>query len=244
MEKLIGLLPAAGLATRMRPFMYPKELLPVHFKQTNDIIRPKLLIEYALESFAKAGAEEVFIIVPDWKPEIMRYLGNGENFDHNIAYIYNSKARGLADALMTGYPWMKDQLTLFAMPDTVFSPGNAFRDLISKLTADSADLVLGVFPTNEAKHLAPVEFDKAGRVIQIWEKPNDPKYNNAWGIAVWRPSFWAYFRSKFAGLDVGISITEVFNTAASEGLKVYCVYFSEGWFKDVGQINNLPAISI
>jgi len=241
MNKYYGLLPAAGLATRMRPFRYPKELLPVHYQVVNedDFVRPKLLIEHSLEALAVAGVNDLYIVVPEWKPEIMRYLEDGEQFGHHIAYLYNSKALGLADALLSGHAWLRDKNTCFAMPDTVFSPVTAFQDVIHMLENKDADLVLGVFPTDEAQHFAPVEFDADGKVLNIWEKPATPQFNNAWGIAAWNNRFWDYFESRSKTLEPGISITDTFNKAAKDGLKVYCVYFADGWYKDIGRINNI-----
>jgi glucose-1-phosphate thymidylyltransferase len=244
MEKYYGLLPAAGLALRMRPFRYPKELLPVHFQEVNEseFIRPKLLIEYSMEALSSAGVKDLYIVVPEWKPEIMRYLEDGEQFGHHISYLYNSKALGLADALMSGYPWLHDKITCFAMPDTVFSPATAFQSIIRVFHEKNADLVLGVFPTEEAHHFAPVEFDNEGKVLNIWEKPTRPQYNNAWGIAVWAKNFWEYFKARSANLEPGISITDTFDKAAKDGLKVYSVYFEEGWYKDVGRINQIAMV--
>jgi len=241
MKKYYGLLPAAGLATRMRPFRYPKELLPVHYQfvDESEYVRPKLLIEHSLEALSLAGVNDLYIVVPEWKPEIMRYLEDGEQFGHNISYLYNSKALGLADALLSGHPWLHDKITCFAMPDTVFSPSTAFQDIIKKLETKNADLVLGVFPTDEAQHFAPVEFDEDGKVLNIWEKPSSPKFNNAWGIAVWNEKFWDYFESRSKTLEPGISITDTFNNAAKDGLNVFCVYFTDGWYKDIGRINNI-----
>jgi glucose-1-phosphate thymidylyltransferase len=241
MGKYYGILPAAGLALRMRPFRYPKELLPVHFESVNgnEFIRPKLLIEYSLEALSIAGVKDIYIVVPDWKPEIMRYLEDGEQFGHHISYLYNSKALGLADALLSGYEWLRGNITCFAMPDTMFSPTNAFQSIINVFHENNADLVLGVFPTEEARHFAPVEFDLHGKVLNIWEKPEQPKYNNAWGIGVWGGNFWEYFKSRSDSLKPGISVTDTFDKAAKEGLRVYSVYFDNGSYRDVGRINNI-----
>jgi glucose-1-phosphate thymidylyltransferase len=240
-NKYYGLLPAAGLATRMRPFRYPKELLPVHYQMINetDHLRPKLLIEHSLEALSVASVNDLYIVVPEWKPEIMRYLEDGEQFGHNISYLYNSKALGLADALLSGHPWLRDKNTCFAMPDTVFSPITAFQDIISELETKNADLVLGVFPTDEAHHFAPVEFDTDGKVTNIEEKPISPKVNNAWGIAVWNSRFWDFFKNRSAHLDPGVSVTETFDHAAKSDLNVRCVYFKDGWYKDIGRINSI-----
>lgn len=79
------------------------------------------------------------------------------------------------------------------MPDTVFSPSNAFEVLIDKMNSEHADLVLGVFPTDEPEHFAPVEFDNSGRVIITEDKPIAAKFNNTWGIALWTAEFWNFF---------------------------------------------------
>lgn len=241
MKKYYGLLPAAGLATRMRPFRYPKELLPVHYEfvTENEYVRPKLLIEHSLDALRLAGVNHLYIVVPEWKPEIMRYLEDGEQFGHHISYLYNSKALGLADALLSGYPWLHDKNTCFAMPDTVFLPPTAFQNIIEELETNNADLVLGVFPTDEAKHFGVVEFDEDGKVVNIEEKPLVPKVDNAWGIAAWNSRFWDFFKAESENLPPGISITETFDKAAKSGLKVQCVYFPEGSYKDIGRINNI-----
>jgi glucose-1-phosphate thymidylyltransferase len=215
--------------------------LPVHYQFVNEngYVRPKLLIEHCLEALSLANVDKLYVVVPEWKPEIMRYLDDGERFRHNISYLYNSKALGLADALLSGYPWLNDKNTCFAMPDTVFSPANAFQSIIKEFELKNADLVLGVFPSDEAEHLAPVEFDEYGKVVGIEEKPLHPKVNNAWGIAVWNTNFWNFFKKQSGDLEPGISITEIFGKAVKFGLVVHCVYFSEGWYKDIGRINNI-----
>jgi len=244
MKKLYGLLPAAGQALRMRPFRYPKELLPMHFEclAENEFIRPKLLIEYSLEAFLLADIKDVFVVVPDWKPEIMRYLEDGKQFGHNISYLYNSKALGLADALLSGLPWLNDKITCFAMPDTMFFPPTAFQSILKKLEQEDADLVLGVFPTKEASHFAPVEFATNGMVLNIWEKPDIPLFNNVWGIAVWTKRFWDFFELQSKDIEPGISITDIFDKAAKSDLKVFCVCFEDGWYRDIGRINNISVM--
>jgi glucose-1-phosphate thymidylyltransferase len=236
-----GLLPAAGQAMRMRPFRYPKELLPVHYCQADSsgFVQPKLLIEHSLEAFSLALVDHVYIVVPEWKPEIMRYLQDGKQFNHHISYLYNSDALGLADALLSGSAWLSDKHTCFAMPDTLFSPANSFEHLIDLLENSQADLVLGVFPTDEPQHFAPVEFDETGKVLNIEEKPLNPKVNNAWGIAVWTPAFWSFFNQEGQALTPGISITQIFDKAVKTGLKVNCIYFANGWYKDIGRINHI-----
>lgn len=241
MNKYYGIIPAAGLATRMQPFRYPKELLPIYYQLVDEKehVRPKLLIEHSLEALSIASVKDLYIVVPEWKPEIMRYLGDGAQVGHHISYLYNSRALGLNDAILSGYSWLHNKHTCFAMPDTMFSPLTAFQNIIMELENKNLDLVLGVFPTDEAQHFAPVEFDRDGRIKNIEEKPLIPKVNNTWGIAVWNDRFWDFFKNESKTFEPGMSITNTFNNAAKSNLQVGSVYFSNGWYRDIGRINNI-----
>jgi glucose-1-phosphate thymidylyltransferase len=235
--KAVGILPCAGLGLRMRPLRYPKELLPVCFHRLNDgqTIVPKLSIEYALEAFRIAGISQCYAVVADWKPEIMRYLGDGTSYGIDIGYLYNSKAMGLADAVFTMNPWASDSVTCLAMPDTQFLPVSAFHILLKKMEELGSDLVLGIFPTAEPECFAPVELDSAGRVVSVVDKPAGSFIKNTWGIAVWGASFWNFFQSVISSIPPGGSISEVFDGAAKAGLNVHGVFFEDGEYNDIGR---------
>lgn len=243
MEK-IGLLPCGGQALRMKPLQYPKELLPISYEKSNsdNSIFPKLSIEYAIESYKLSDVKKCYIVIPDWKPELMRYLGDGKVFDIDISYLYNNKSEGLADAIYTAQPWCKDKITCLALPDTQFFPRDGFKYVLQKMHEANADLVLGVFPTNEPQNFGCVEFGNDGRILSIVDKPEFPKFLNAWGIAAWKPNFWQLFSSVLKLLPVNSSITEVFNLAIVNGLNVYGVYFPEGRYYDIGRYNQLPIV--
>jgi len=241
-KEIIGILPCAGLGLRMRPLRYPKELLPVSYERSaaDNSIRPRLSIEYSINAFRIGGVKKCFVVVPDWKPEIMRYLGDGSEYEMPIAYLHNSSANGLADAVFSMQAWVNDALTCLALPDTQFSPTTGFKSLIQKMEEENADLVLGIFPTDEPQCFGTVELGEDDRVIRIDDKPVVPKYFNAWGIALWNNNFWNFFRSTIKSFPPGGSISETFHRAATEGLRVYGVYFANGSYRDIGRIDHLP----
>lgn len=241
---IIGLLPCAGLGLRMRPLNYPKELLPIVYSTVagKNGVRPKLSIEFSLEAYIQAGVRKCYVIVPDWKPEIMRYLGDGSAFGIDIAYLHNSKANGLADAVFSMEPWANNGLTCLALPDTQFSPQNAFAFLLDKWRRMNADLVLGIFPTDEPQHLAPVELDPSGKILAIQDKPKCPKFMNTWGLALWNANFWALFKSVAGSILPGSSISDIFQLAIENGLRVYGVHFEDGFYYDIGKIDKLPFV--
>jgi glucose-1-phosphate thymidylyltransferase len=137
-------------------------------------------------------------------------------------------------------PWAGNTLTALALPDTQFCPQSGFNDLSARLEKQRADLVLGIFPTDEPQHLAPVELDDVGKVLCIEDKPALPRFNNAWGTAVWNSRFWAFFKSIAGDLPDGISISDVFQDAVEAGLRVYGEYFVHGSYHDIGRIDHLP----
>ena len=78
----IGLLPAGGAGTRLAPFRYPTELLPVAYEASPggtggegaNGIKPRVVAEFALSAFARAGVKRCLVIVAPWKTELMHYL--------------------------------------------------------------------------------------------------------------------------------------------------------------------------
>jgi glucose-1-phosphate thymidylyltransferase len=228
----------------MRPLRYPKELLPISFEPIwpGGPVRPRLSIEYSLEAFRSADITKCFAIVPEWKPEIMRYLGDGGEFKMDLAYLYNSRAAGLAEAILSASPWMHNKITCLALPDTRFQPSTAFVSILACLAAKKADVVLGIFPTGEPSHFAPVEMDDSGKIIGIEEKPSVPRVNNTWGIAAWTDHFVRFFAKKYDESSQGLSISHFFHEAVVAGLVVEGIWFESGNYTDIGRIDAFPFV--
>ena len=83
---------AAGEGTRMRPLTYtkPKVMLP---------IANKPILEHLILELAKAGVNDIVLVV-GYKDEIIRkYFGDGSKLDVKISYVSQRKQLGTADAL-------------------------------------------------------------------------------------------------------------------------------------------------
>jgi len=81
-----GLIPAAGMGTRLGPFTHaiPKELLPVG---------EKAVIEHVVEAMQLAGIEEIVVVVSPHKHGISDYLGSGRRFGVNLTYVVQDESR-------------------------------------------------------------------------------------------------------------------------------------------------------
>src|SRR5689334_2625814 len=96
-KEYVGVLPAAGIASRLSPSRYLKELLPVAYlvDDQTSTARPVPVISLSLRALAEAGVERCVVTISDRKPELMRYLGDGADFQLQLAYVQQSAPSGL-----------------------------------------------------------------------------------------------------------------------------------------------------
>jgi glucose-1-phosphate thymidylyltransferase len=245
MERLIGVLPAAGAATRLRPFRYPKELVPVCYTELEDgRVQPMVAAEYSLVAMRTAGIPRCLVVIADWKTEIVRYLGDGSDAGIELAYLHRGVPRGLADAIEACHSWVQDSHVCLALPDTIFRPFDAIAIVCRTMLETRSDLVLGVFPTDHPEDLGPVRATGGGRVVEVLEKPEVTDLRNTWGVAAWSPRFTALlhrYALTGSGLD-GLSIGTIFNGAIEDGLDVRAVPFPDGSYTDLGAMKNLQGL--
>jgi glucose-1-phosphate thymidylyltransferase len=244
---IVGIVPAAGQGCRLFPLRYPKELLPIVYSPSADgkAARPMLVIEHSLNAMRTAGVRKCLVIVTESKFEILRYLGDGASFGVHIAYCNQVNSVGLAEAVDAPFQWLEQEHVCLALPDTVFQPLNALRIVCDTLLERNADLVLGVFPSDQQAHLAPVHFGSDGRVLEVFEKPTACAIQNTWGVASWSPRFTRFLhcwlKDRPSSLS-GRSLSDAFNDAIAEGLHVYAEMFPRGQYVDLGTAENLGSL--
>src|SRR5439155_12834212 len=95
---LWGVIPAAGLGTRIQPLAFSKELLPVGTRHDGQTERPLAVCEYLLERMLTAGATRVCFVISPAKTDIMSYFG-GQIGNASICYAVQQNPNGLCDAL-------------------------------------------------------------------------------------------------------------------------------------------------
>jgi glucose-1-phosphate thymidylyltransferase len=83
---IVGIIPAAGTATRLSPLPCSKEILPVGMEQWGDkpYKRPKVSIQYLLDSMREADIKKTYVIIRKNKWDIPAFLGDGNISGMNI----------------------------------------------------------------------------------------------------------------------------------------------------------------
>ena len=245
-NSLVGLIPAAGGGTRISPLPGSKELFPIGFRELqvdNDIqLRPKVVGQYLIDNMCKAGAEKIYTILGRGKTAIMDYFGSAKRFGCDIAYLLDDKVRGLPDTLDVAWPWIQQHTILFGMPDTIFTPTDAFSRMLAQHRYNRADLTLGVFPTGKPEKLCPVQLDDSNRVLTMQDKPSNSNIMNTWGCCIWESIFSEFMHDFLKALPPGngeIYMADVFMSAIKEGLSVFGHFFSEGEYIDIGTPDDL-----
>lgn len=242
---LIGLIPAAGRAKRLPMLPCSKEIYPIgtfsRFDGNKLVQYPKPIISYMLERFSVAGVNRTMIITNKEKSDILRFLGDGNKFDMDISYLVQEENNGMPCALNLAYPWTKDAVVLFGMPDTIFFPENGFKLLLDKFFSTQADLTLGLFPTENPSKFGMVDFDAQENFLYTVDKPDSSDLMFMWGIACWNNSFQNFLKEfidkhTFSNeLVLGL----VIQAAHESGLRVNVLPFTNGKYIDIGTPEDL-----
>ncbi len=245
--KIVGLIPAAGQAKRLPQLPCSKEIFPIgaEFELVNGErqYRPKPIASYLIEDMILAGASQITLIISREKTDILRYFGGGDRLKMPIAYLLQEKQSGMPDAINIARPWIEDAIVLFGMPDTIFRPVNAFKQLLDRHKAEEADLTLGLFPTRKPEKFGMVAFDHSNKMLFTVDKPQTSDLEFMWGIACWQPSFTQFMAHYLEGAPRSkeIVLSEIFQSGLESGLKVMVVPFLNGKYIDIGTPEDLQA---
>jgi len=243
---VVGLLPAGGQATRLSPLPLSKELFPIGFYlDQGGNPKPKVVGQYLLEKMQRAGITRAFFILRPGKWDIPAYFGDGSMLEMRLAYLTVHVPYGVPYTINQAFPFVQNVIVALGFPDILFQPEDAYGRILARLRASKADVVLGLFPTTQSWKAGMVEFDAAGQVTQIIEKPQQSNLSYMWAIAVWKPRFTQFLHDllhEYANHPVTtteLPIGDVIQAGIDAGLRVEAEPFATGRFLDVGTPDDL-----
>jgi dTDP-glucose pyrophosphorylase len=170
-----GIVPAAGVGSRIQPLAFSKELLPVGSRTDNQVERPRAVSEYLIERMLRAGATKICFVVSPGKSDIVEYFGSEVSNAH-VCYTVQRDPNGLCDAIFRALPLInKDETVITGLPDTIWFPVDGFCSLPDDV------LSFLVFPVEEPHLFDAVVTDQNGMVHEIQVKHSNPKSKWVWG---------------------------------------------------------------
>ncbi len=171
-----GIIPAAGVGSRIQPLAFSKELLPVGSTVDPDgRERPRAVSEYLVERLIAAGCTKLCFVISPGKSDILAYYGS-RIWGADIVYAVQPTAGGLCDALFRAIPVVgPDEPVAIGLPDTVWFP----QDGLAQLPPDRLSFLL--FPTEHPQFFDAVITDADDRVRSIQVKHPAPESKWVWG---------------------------------------------------------------
>lgn len=172
---MLGIIPAAGAASRLQPLAFSKEMLPVgSTRDANGVERPVAVSEFLVERMMHAGADRVCFVLSPEKTDIIPYYAR-HRAARRFCYTVQERPVGLCDALFRALAVVRDdEDVLIGLPDTVWFPIDGFSRL------PSGGLSFLLFPVGDPSRFDAVVTD-GERVTEIQVKHEQPSTKWVWG---------------------------------------------------------------
>jgi glucose-1-phosphate thymidylyltransferase len=164
--RVVGIVPAAGLAERLQPLAGSKEV---------QLVRGRPVLAYVVERMRRAPCSELRVVTRPEKRDVVE-LARGLG-----ARVVEGRPETVAASILLALDGLgTDDVALVGFPDTLWEPVDGYARLLGRLRPP-ADVVLGLFEFAEPERSDVVEPGAAGVVRRVRSRPSRPPSNLVWG---------------------------------------------------------------
>jgi len=167
-----GIILSGGSGTRLYPITkgVSKQMLPIYDKP---------MIYYPLSTLMLTGIQEILIITT--KEDLInfkRLLGDGSQWGITLEYATQDAPDGIAQAFIIGEEFIKNTPCVLALGDNIFF-GSDFPKLLKSANQRTDGATIFSYRVHDPERYGVAEFDKNGKVLDLVEKPKNPKSHHA-----------------------------------------------------------------
>lgn len=208
---VVGVIPAAGYASRLQPLSESKEVLPVGGRPVMD---------YVVDRMRRGGADELRVVTRPDKKDVIAHAGELG------AVVVLAHPQTTSESFAAGMEGLApDDIVLIGWPDTLWGPEDGYVPLVAAVE-EGHEIALGLFETADVLRSDVIAFDDDGRVDRIHIKPSEPPSSWIWGCAAARAR-------ALAGLEHEEWPGSFFDSQCRKGVELYAVRLSNVWL-DIG----------
>ncbi len=163
-----GIILAGGAGTRLAPLtqVISKQLLPVYDKP---------MIYYPLSTLMLAGIREFLVIsTPQDLPRFQDLFRDGAHLGLKFNYVEQPRPEGIAQAFILGRQFVDGGQVALILGDNIFY-GHGLAEQMRAASSRRVGATVFVYRVKDPQRYGVAEFDSEGRVIDIVEKPTQPK---------------------------------------------------------------------
>ena len=167
-----GIILAGGAGTRLHPITLSqsKQLLPVYDKP---------MIYYPLAALMAAGIREYLMITtPRDQVAFRDLLRDGKQWGISFEYAAQPEPKGIAQALLIAESFLNGAPSALILGDNIFYGANLSGMLQAVSQRTEGATVFGYY-VQDPERYGVVQFDRAGNVVDLLEKPAKPPSNYA-----------------------------------------------------------------
>ena len=167
---VVGVLPAAGYATRLQPLPLSKEVLEIGG-------RP--VIDYVIDRMRLAPCDEIRVVTRPEKEDVVAHA------EAAGARVVLARPETVSESFAAGIAGLDpEDVVLIGWPDTLWEPPDGYARLLAAMTETGSEIALGLFRLErDLERSDVVTVDERDRVTAIHVKPAVPPSSWVWGCA-------------------------------------------------------------